>query len=101
MSNNQKPNIKSTLFLSIMLVVLMFLISGWAWLRVPEGQKIPVHWNIDGKVDQWGGKFEGLLLMPLVCLGVTLLFAFLPRLEPRKLNLLHSLKVYKIFIFFL
>lgn len=97
MIDKQRFDIKSPLFLSLLFVVLMFLISGWALMKIPEGQKIPVHWNIEGKVDRWGGKFEGLFLMPLVCLGVSLLFAFLPHLEPRKLNLIRSLKVYKIF----
>lgn len=97
MNHNQRLDIKSPLFLSLVFASLMFFISGWVWTKVPEGQKIPVHWNIEGKVDRLGGKFEGLLLMPLVCLGTILLFTFLPSLEPRRLNLLRSLKVYKIF----
>jgi uncharacterized membrane protein len=97
MNDNQRLDIKSPLFLSLVFVTLMFLISGWAWVNIPGDREIPVHWNMEGNVDRWGGKFEGLLLMPLVCLGAILLFTFLPSLEPRKLNLLRSLKVYKIF----
>lgn len=54
----------------------------WPW--APE--KIPVHWNIAGQVDRYGGKLEGLLLMPLLAVGIYFLLLLLPRIDPRRAN---------------
>jgi uncharacterized membrane protein len=43
-----------------------------------------VHWGLSGEPDRYGGRFEGLLLIPLVALGVYLLLLLLPRLDPRR-----------------
>jgi uncharacterized membrane protein len=72
----------------------MLLLSGWAWMQVPADQKIPVHWGLSGKPDRFGGKFEGLFLLPLMTIGLIALFALIPRIEPRKLNLERSRRAY-------
>ena len=45
--------------------------------------EIPVHWNASGEVDRYGGKFEGLLGIPLMALGIYLLMRFRPAHRPR------------------
>jgi uncharacterized membrane protein len=71
--------------LPMLLVLLaMFVLAAWAWDRVPD--RMPVHYNLEGEVDRYGGRFEGLLLMPLITIGTYLLFCFLPRLDPGKAN---------------
>jgi uncharacterized membrane protein len=67
--------------LPIGLIALMFGLAAWQWPTAPD--IIPVHWNIHGQVDAWGGKFMGLLLLPLVALGVELLLRVLPGFEPK------------------
>ena len=67
----------------------LVLASMWAlaiatWRTSPD--RIPVHWNLAGEVDRWGGKFEGLLLMPIVATVVYLLFLLLPLIDPRRRN---------------
>jgi uncharacterized membrane protein len=57
---------KSVWIFCAMVLVAMFGLSAWAWLRLPAGASIPVHWNVAGEADGYGGKFEGLLLLPLV-----------------------------------
>jgi uncharacterized membrane protein len=46
---------------------------------------IPTHWNIHGKVDGYGSKAT-LFLMPAVMAGMLLLFAFLPALSPKNIE---------------
>jgi uncharacterized membrane protein len=56
------------------------LVTLWAWPRVPD--QVPVHWNAAGQIDRYGGKAEGLLLVPALAFGFYALFLVLPRLDP-------------------
>lgn len=69
---------------SWVLLVGMFVMAAIVWPRVPE--QIPVHWGIDGVPDRYGGRFEGLLLLPLIAVGLYLLLRVLPRFDPRRAN---------------
>lgn len=96
MNQPNSLNVKSILFAGLIVVVLMFLLSAYAWLQIPAGDKIPVHWGVDGQPDRYGSKMEGLLLTPSICIGLTVLFWGIPYIEPRKFHLESSLKAYKI-----
>ena len=62
----------------------MFVLAAVVWPSAPE--QIPVHWGLSGEPDRYGGKVEGLLLLPLITLGVYLFMLFLPRVDPRRAN---------------
>jgi immunity protein, SdpI family len=64
------------------LIAGMFIATAIFWDRVPD--RVPVHWNVAGQVDRYGGKVEGLLVVPALSLGLYLLLAFIPRLDPRR-----------------
>jgi uncharacterized membrane protein len=66
------------------LIAAMFILAAATWPTAPD--KIPVHWNIDGQVDRYGGKFEGLLALPLIAAGLYLLLLILPRFDPGYAN---------------
>ena len=68
----------------LLIIVGMFAAAGLLWPFAPD--RLPVHWNIAGHVDRYGGKFEGLLLMPLIALGAYLLLLLLPRIDPNRAN---------------
>ena len=68
----------------LLLVAGMFIAAAMVWPMAPES--FPVHWNIRGEVDRYGGKFEGLLLLPLIASGIYLLMRVLPLLDPGKAN---------------
>lgn len=70
--------------IQLALIGAMFIVAAVAWANVPD--RIPVHWNIRGEVDGYGGRFTGLLLLPLVTLGMYALLLFLPRLDPGYAN---------------
>lgn len=55
-----------------------------AWSHVPE--RMPTHWNMHGEVDGYGGRFAGLLLVPLLAVGLYFLLLFIPRLDPAYQN---------------
>lgn len=65
-------------------IAAMFVVAALCWSRASD--RIPVHWNWRGEVDRYGGKFEGLLLLPLISLGLYLLLLVLPLFDPGKAN---------------
>ncbi len=65
-------------------IAVMFAAAALYWPSAPS--RFPVHWNWQGQVDRYGDKFEGLLLMPLMTLGIYLLLVFLPRIDPLRAN---------------
>jgi immunity protein, SdpI family len=74
----------STEIVQWLLIAAMFVVAAASWSHVPD--RIPVHWNLQGQVDGYGGKFVGLLLLPLVTLGLYGLFLVLPRFDPGRAN---------------
>jgi len=66
------------------LILAMFALAAAAWGTAPD--RIPVHWNFAGGVDRWGGRFEGLLAIPLLTLAIYLLMTFLPLIDPGRAN---------------
>jgi uncharacterized membrane protein len=68
----------------ILLIAAMFAAAAFMWSSAPA--QIPVHWNGSGQIDRYGGRFEGLLLLPLMALGLYLLLRFLPMLDPGRAN---------------
>ena len=67
---------------SLFLLVAMFVLAGVTWSMAPD--EIPVHWGIGGDPDRYGSRFEGLLLTPLIALGIYGLMLVLPRIDPRR-----------------
>jgi uncharacterized membrane protein len=66
------------------LLILLFLLAAAAWGTAPD--RVPVHWNLAGQPDRWGGRFEGLLAVPFEALGLYLLLLLLPRVDPGRAN---------------
>lgn len=80
--------------LQISLIVLMFAAAAVLWASAPD--RMPVHWNIKGEVDRYGSKAEGLLLAPVIALGLFLLLRFLPKIDPHHENYALFAKTYAI-----
>lgn len=60
----------------------MWGIAAWAWDRIPG--HIPVHFGANGAVDRFGGRSEGLLVLPAVASVAYALLLVWPSLDPRK-----------------
>jgi uncharacterized membrane protein len=82
--------VRQGLLFSIPLLIATLAFSVAGWLMVPEGQEIPVHWNTDGEVNRTTGPTEAFVLMPGIALGLTLIFAVAPFIDPRGRNLQRS-----------
>ncbi|MBR9676266.1 SdpI family protein [Candidatus Woesearchaeota archaeon] len=76
---------KKSRFLIISLILASFIIGGVVYSSMPE--KIASHWNAKGEVDGYMNKFWGIFLMPIMLLGIFLLFLAIPYLDPLKKNI--------------
>jgi len=81
----------------IVIIILSFLVSVYFYPKMPD--RMASHWNIRNEVDGYIPKFWGLLLMPLIGLGMYGLFLILPRIDPLKNNIKKFEKYYHGFIF--
>jgi len=75
-------NIKTSLFTQQALLVIAVVISAIYYQKLPA--TVPTHWNIEGKVDQYGSKLTAVVTGPILVLlgiGLTLL---LPKISPKK-----------------
>ena len=70
--------------LAWVIVLAAFVAGAMFWEQLPE--EMASHWNIRGEVDGWMPKFWGVLLIPLVLVGLVLLFEAIPRIDPLKRN---------------
>lgn len=81
--------------INILLILLAFISSYWAYLRLPE--RVASHWNAQGIVDNYSSRFMGAFFLPLLLLGIFILFKILPKIDPRK-NISKFIGLYNSFI---
>jgi uncharacterized membrane protein len=65
-------------------IALSFVAAVAVYPRVPN--PMPTHWNAAGVPDGYGSRFVGVFLLPLISLGLYVLFLVLPRIDPRRAN---------------
>jgi uncharacterized membrane protein len=70
--------------LQLLPAAAMFVAAASCWSYVPN--HMAVHWNLQGEADGFSGKAVGLLLLPLVSVGVYLLTLLLPLFDPGRAN---------------
>lgn len=67
-------------FLAIAAIPFVYL--AYLWNRLPA--QVPMHWDINGKIDRYGDKKE-LVMMLLFLTGITyLIFLVIPKIDPKQ-----------------
>lgn len=87
---------KKTNIIIIIVILISFAIGIYFYSQFPD--RIASHWNIKGEVDSYMSKFWGLFLMPIILLGLWLLFLLIPRIDPLKKNIEKFRKYFDVFI---
>ena len=82
--------------LSVALIAAAFLLSIYSYPYLPE--KVASHWNAVGEVDAYLPRFWGAFLVPLIMVGLCLLFIAIPRIDPLKENIMQFIRYYYGFI---
>lgn len=79
---------------SVLVTASMIAAALIAGSMLPETMRLPVHWDLGGEADSFAGKWTALLAPAGILAGVSLLFYFLPGLEPRREGLQRSQGLY-------
>jgi uncharacterized membrane protein len=87
-------DIRKPLIFSLLVIAAMLIVSMWGWMSTPPDAHIPVHWGLDFRPNGYAPKAVGLLMLPGMVALLSLLFATLPIIEPRRVNLFASRKLY-------
>jgi len=87
---------KTSLTISFILIILAAIVGLLLSSQLPD--PMPSHWNAAGQVDGYMSKFWGVWLMPLMTLGITLLLAAVPAIDPLRANIAQFRDLYNAFI---
>ena len=87
---------KLSLTISFVLIAIATVAALVLSAQMPD--PMPSHWNAAGEVDGYSSKFFGVWFMPLMTLGIMLLLAFIPAIDPLKANIEKFRGIYNIFI---
>ena len=72
----------------------MLIFGAIIYPKLPE--QVPMHWNAAGEIDGYGSPFAGAFGIPLLTLGILLLFLVIPKIDPRKENYVKFNRVFNI-----
>src|SRR5512138_3563202 len=92
-------NTRTTLIISSLLILAGILAGLLLWNRLPE--MMASHWDVNDQVNGYMPKFWGVFLMPLITLGMLLLFLVVPGIDPLKANIAKFRPVFNLFIVFI
>ena len=89
-------NYKNLWIASGIVLAILFAVSFWAWVQIPAGTQVPVHFDINGNPDRYGSPFVGFFLLPIVLAFTVGLIGLVPRIEPRQENFQMSSRAYRV-----
>lgn len=81
----------------VLVLILAAAVAGLSlWDRFPA--QMASHWNVNDQVDGYMSKFWGVFLMPLITLGLLVLFLVIPNIDPLRANIAQFREVFNLFI---
>ena len=87
---------RNTIFITIFLIVFAVTFSLSVYGRLPE--QMASHWNTTNQVDGYISRFWGAFLMPVISVGMLLLFLVIPKIDPLKANIAKFREYFNAFI---
>ena len=90
---------RTTTIIVLIMIAAATLAGLLLWNRLPD--QMASHWNVQDQVDGYMPKFWGVFLLPLITLGMFLLFLVLPSIDPMKANIAQFREVFNLFIVFI
>ncbi len=87
---------KNTSIIALVMIALALVAGALLWNQLPD--QMASHWNVNDEVDGTISKIWGVLLMPLVTLGMLALFLIVPGIDPLKANIAQFRESFNLFI---
>ena len=87
---------RTTTILVLLMIIGAMLAGLLLWNRLPE--QMASHWNINDQVDGYVSRFWGVFMLPLISLGMFLLFLVVPNIDPLKANIAQFREAFNLFI---
>jgi len=87
---------RTTTIIVLVLIVAATVAGLLLWNRLPD--QMASHWNINDQVDSYMTKTWGVFMMPLVTLGMFVLFLVVPSIDPLKANIAKFREAFNLFI---
>jgi uncharacterized membrane protein len=89
-------SVRTTIIISLIAILAATIASALVYPRLPE--MAASHWNAAGQVDGYMPRFWAAFLMPIISVGMLLLFLAIPALDPLKANITKFRSYYNAFI---
>jgi uncharacterized membrane protein len=84
----------------VLLMILGATVAGLLlWNQLPD--PMASHWNINDQVDGYMSRFWGVFMVPLITLGMFLLFLLIPSIDPLRANIAQFRGAFNLFIVFI
>lgn len=81
----------------VLVIIIGITIAGVVlWSQLPD--PMASHWNANDQVDGYMSKFWGVYMMPLVTIGLFLIFLLIPNIDPLKANIAQFRGTFNLFI---
>jgi uncharacterized membrane protein len=87
---------RTTTIVVLLMIIAATIVGVALWNQLPD--PMASHWNANDQVDGYMSKFWGVILMPLITLGMLLLFLVIPNIDPLKANIAQFRDVFNMFI---
>jgi immunity protein, SdpI family len=71
---------------AIVIILIQIALSFYLGLPLADDAKVPSHWNLQGEVDGWTGKYQSIIMFPLINIVLFCLMFFFPSISPRYRN---------------
>jgi uncharacterized membrane protein len=88
--------IRTTVIISTLLILAVILAGMFFWNRLPD--QVASHWDANDNVNGTMSKFWGVMLVPLMMIGLTVLFLAIPSIDPLRANIREFLGLFNIFV---
>ena len=83
-------------------IIVLILIAGailaglFLWNQLPD--PMASHWDVNDQVNGYMSKFWGVFMVPIMALGMFLLFLVIPSIDPLKANIAQFRDAFNLFI---
>ncbi len=89
-------NTRTTTIVVLLMIIVATMAGAVLWNQLPD--QMASHWGPNDQVDGYMSKFWGVFLMPLITLGMLMLFLVIPGIDPLKANIAQFRNVFNLFI---